>query len=69
MSCGVARRFGWDLALLGRWRGPAAVPPAGPLAGKPPYAEGEKQEKNQKKKKKKKGDKSVGSASHPMLLN
>ena len=40
MSCGVAHRFGFDLALLWLWYRLAAVAPIGPLAWEPPYAVG-----------------------------
>ena len=38
MSYGVGHRCGWDLALLGLWRKPAATFPFWPLAWEPPYA-------------------------------
>ena len=38
MSYGVGRRFGWDLALLGLWRRPAATALIRPLAWELPYA-------------------------------
>ena len=38
MSCGVGRRYGWDLALLWLWRRRAATAPIRLLAWEPPYA-------------------------------
>ena len=40
MSCGVDRRLGSDLALLGLWCRLAAVAMIQPLAWEPPYAVG-----------------------------
>ena len=39
-TCGVGRRHGSDLVLLGLWCRPAAAAPIQPLAWGPPHASG-----------------------------
>ena len=53
MSCGVGRRRGSDLVLLGLWWRPVVAAPIQPLAWEPPYAAGAalKREKTEEKKK------------------
>ena len=51
VSCGVGRRCGSDLALLWRWRRPAAIAPIQPLAWEPPYAAGGALKRQKTKKK------------------
>ena len=48
MSCGVGRRWGWDLALL--WCRLAAIAPIRPLAWEAAYAVGVALKRPQKKK-------------------
>ena len=51
MSCGVGRRHGSDLAMLGLWLRLAAVALTGPLAWEPPYAVGAALKRQKTKKK------------------
>ena len=54
MSCGVGPRCSLDLVLLWLWRRLAATALIGPLAWKPPHAEGAALKRQKRKKKKKK---------------
>ena len=51
MSCGVGRRFGWDLKLLWLWRRLVATAPIWPLAWELPHALGGALERRKKKAK------------------
>ena len=51
MSCGVARRFGLDPALLWLWCRPVAIAPIRLLAWEPLYAMGVAQEMAERQKK------------------
>ena len=52
MSCGVGRRFSWDLKLLWLWRRLVATAPIWPLAWELPHALGGALKRKKKKKKK-----------------